>query len=56
MAADTETDGKSKWTTITVTPEMRDRLRSMKRGGESYTDLFERMIEQYDPDEAQATN
>jgi predicted CopG family antitoxin len=28
---------------------MRDRLKSLKRGGESYSDLFNRMLEQFDP-------
>lgn len=36
----------TEWTTITVTPDMRDRLKSLKRGGESYAELFERLIEE----------
>lgn len=51
MPVDTQTDGESKWTTITVKPELRDRLRAMKRGQQSYSDLLEQMADQYDPDE-----
>ena len=36
----------TEWTTITVTPEMRDRLKSLKRGGESYAEMFDRLIEE----------
>ena len=41
-----------KFTGIPVSPELRDEIRSLKSGGESYDSLLERMIEQYDPDKA----
>lgn len=37
---------------ISVRKEVRDRVRSLKRGGESYTDLLDRMAEQYQPPES----
>lgn len=50
MSGDTQTEPDSpEWTTVTVKPATRDKLRSLKRGGESYSDLFERMIRQYEP-------
>jgi predicted CopG family antitoxin len=39
-------------TTISVTPSARDRIRSLKRGGQSYSELLEAMAEQYQPEEA----
>ena len=35
--------------TIPVRQDVRDRVRSLKRGGESYTDLLDRMAKQYQP-------
>lgn len=42
-------------TTLSIQPDVRDKLRRMKIGGETYTDVITRMMEQYDPDEAEAT-
>lgn len=39
---------KSDWTTITVTPELRDRLREKKRGQESYSELLKRMLKDFE--------
>jgi len=39
------------FTGIPASPEIRDEIRAMKRGGESYDSLFERMIAQYDQNE-----
>lgn len=36
------------YTTISVTPGLRDEIRSMKRGQESYSDVIERLIEEAD--------
>ena len=36
---------------ISVRKDVRDRVRSLKRGGESYTDLLNRMAKQYQPPE-----
>jgi len=46
-----QSDGQSDWTTITVKPSLRDRLKAQKRGGESYSDLFERMLNDFEGDE-----
>ena len=40
-------------TTISVTPSTRDRIRSLKRGGQSYSQLLEAMAEQYQPEEVE---
>lgn len=40
-------------TTLSVNSEVRDRVRSMKVGGETYTDVLRRLISDYDPNEAQ---
>lgn len=37
---------------IPVTPETRELIRSLKRGGESYDSLLQKMADQYDPDRA----
>jgi len=37
---------------VPVSDERRRELKSLKRGGEPYDSLLEKMIEQYDPDEA----
>ena len=39
-------------TRIPVTPETRDRVREQKRGGEDYDTLLQKMLAQYDPQEA----
>ena len=41
----------SEFTTISVTPEIRDEIRGLKQGGQSYSDLLRSMAVQYDPDE-----
>lgn len=47
---DTQCMAATEFTTISVTPDIRDRLRSLKRGQESYSELLDRMEEQFDPD------
>lgn len=37
-------------TTLTITKETHRRVRSLKRGGESYDELLWKMASQYDPD------
>lgn len=39
-------------TSIKLEKRVRNRLRSAKRGGETYNQLLDRMLEQYDPEEA----
>jgi len=34
---------------IKVSPKTRDRLKSLKRGGETYDSLLQKMAEQYNP-------
>lgn len=34
------------YTTISVTPDVRDRVRSLKRGQESYTDVLDRLLQE----------
>lgn len=34
------------YTTIPVKPRTRDRIRAMKRGGDSYTDVLERLLQE----------
>ena len=41
----------SEFTTISVTAEIRNKLRNKKRGGETYSDLLRSMAAQYDPEE-----
>jgi hypothetical protein len=36
-------------TRVPCSTETRDRLRAAKRGGDTYDDLFRKMLEQYDP-------
>jgi hypothetical protein len=40
-------------TRLPISTETRERLRTQKRGGESYDDLLQKMIDQYDPESAQ---
>jgi hypothetical protein len=37
-------------TTIPVSKDTREKVRALKRGGEPYDDLLQKMAEQYDPD------
>jgi hypothetical protein len=37
---------------IPCTTETRKLVKAQKRGGESYDDLLQKMVEQYDPEEA----
>ena len=39
---------------IAIAEETRDQLRNQKRGGETYDQLFRKMLEQYDPDAPEA--
>lgn len=39
---------------IAVTPETRNLVRSQKRAGETYDQLLQKMVEQYDPDRVNA--
>lgn len=36
------------YTTLSVTPDTRDRVKSLKRGGESYDDVLGRLTEDFD--------
>lgn len=38
-------------TTISLTPSVRDRIKSLKRGGESYSELLLAMADQYESDQ-----
>lgn len=38
-----------RYTSIPVSPATRERLKRMKRGGESWDDLLTKMGERYDP-------
>ena len=42
-------ENMGEYTTIPVTPEMRNKIQSLKRGGESYESVLEKMLEEYDP-------
>lgn len=37
---------------IPVDSGLRDRIRAVKRGGDTYNDVLQKMVDQYDPDEA----
>lgn len=39
-------------THITCSESTRDLVKTQKRGGESYDDLLQKMVKQYNPDEA----
>ena len=43
---------ENQFTAIPVKPDTRDRVRSLKRGGEDYDTLLRKMADQYNPDEA----
>lgn len=40
----------TQYTSIKVDPEVRDRVRSLKRGQESYSELLDKMANQYEPE------
>ena len=42
---------KDEYTAVSITYEIRDRVQALKRGGESWDDLLEKMAEQYDPND-----
>jgi predicted CopG family antitoxin len=37
-------------TTLSVTEEVRNEVRSLKRGQQTYSELLRKMMEQYEPD------
>jgi hypothetical protein len=41
---------ENQFTAIPVKPDTRDRVRSLKRGGEDYDSLLRKMADQYDPE------
>jgi hypothetical protein len=41
---------QSNFTAIPVKPDTRDIVRSLKRGGEDYDTLLQKMADQYDPE------
>lgn len=47
---------KAELTTISVTPSARNRIRSLKRGGQSYSELLHAMADQYQPEEVTRKN
>jgi predicted CopG family antitoxin len=40
-------------TTLSVSEEVRNEVRSLKRGQMTYSELLTEMMEQYDPDQSQ---
>lgn len=46
----------SDWANIKIRPETRDQVKSLKRGGESYDELLQKMAQQYDPEQAREGN
>jgi len=46
----------SKLANIKVQPDTRDMVRSLKRGGDTYDDVLQKMADQYDPDAAAEGN
>jgi len=38
-------------TTLSVDSEVRDKIRAMKTGGETYSDVLKRLMSYYDPEE-----
>lgn len=46
----------SDWANIKIRPDTRDQVRSLKRGGESYDELLQKMAQQYDPEQAREGN
>lgn len=47
-----ETVSRATETRVPCSRDTREQLRACKRGGESFDDLFQKMVEQYDPKEA----
>jgi hypothetical protein len=41
---------KDRYTAVSITHDTRDTIRALKRGGESWSTLLEKMAEQYDPE------
>lgn len=39
-------------TTLSVEPDLRDKIRAKKVGGETYSDVIRRLIKDADPDKA----
>jgi len=52
---DVERVSRAAETRVPCSRDTREQLRSCKRGGESFDSLFQKMIEQYDPDESADT-
>ena len=46
----------SNWANIKIRPTTRDQVKNLKRGGESYDELLQKMAEQYDPAAAREGN
>ena len=42
---------QTEYTSIPVHPETRDRVKSLKRGGEAYDELIHRLADSYEGDE-----
>lgn len=42
---------QEQYTTISVRPEVRDRIRRLKRGQETYSELLAKLADMYDPTE-----
>jgi len=40
------------YTSVPCRTATRNKIRSLKRGGESYDEMLRKMVEEYDPDEA----
>jgi hypothetical protein len=43
-------------TSIPVSTETRDQIRTLKRGGETWDDLVVRIAEQYDPEQVRGSD
>lgn len=41
---------------IKIDPSTRDRVKSLKRGGDTYDDVLQKMADQYNPDAAHEGN
>ena len=49
-------DRESEWTTIPLRRSTHERVKACKRGGQSFGELLNAMIKQYDPAEGAAVN
>ena len=38
-------------TSISVTADVRDRVKSLKRGGQTYSELLDKMVKSYEPEQ-----